>query len=112
MKIKLITKNKIIVALDGMTKARALNIARSLRDHIWGFKINDMLYDDISIIKQLKKFGNVFVDVKLHDIPNTVGNTVKRLSRAGADIITVHAAGGIDMMMAAKKHSGKRRSSL
>lgn len=102
-------RNKIIIALDGITIKEALKIARKLKDSVWGFKVGDLLYDDSSIIFKLKKFGHVFADVKLHDIPNTVGNSVHRLSRAGADIITVHASGGIDMMRAAQRNAGKSK---
>lgn len=99
-------KEKIIIALDGNTIEKSLSIAKSLKEYVWGYKINDLLYEDTSVIDQLKEIGRVFVDVKLYDIPNTVANTVRRLSKKGADIITVHASGGIDMMKAAKKNAG------
>jgi orotidine-5'-phosphate decarboxylase len=86
-----------------------LSIAKILKGLVWGFKVNDLLYENVSIIRELKKYGGVFVDVKLYDIPNTVANSVKRLSKAGADIITVHASGGIEMMKSAKKNSGKSK---
>jgi len=100
------TGKQIIIALDGISSARALQIAEKLSGHVWGYKVNDALFDDPTIIKKLKKFGNVFADVKLHDIPNTVTNSVRRLSSLGADIITVHALGGKEMMRAAKQASG------
>lgn len=100
---------KVIVALDGITQEKALKIAKSLSGLVWGFKINDLLYENISIIRKLKKYGNVFADAKFHDIPNTVANSVRKLSDQGVDIITVHASGGIEMMKAAKKNSGKSK---
>lgn len=103
----MIDSKKIIVSLDGMSEKEALKIAGKLCGHVWGFKVNDILYGNINIIRELKKFGKVFVDVKLHDIPNTVSNSVKRISKLGADIITVHASGGMDMMKSAKKNAGK-----
>jgi orotidine-5'-phosphate decarboxylase len=103
------TYKKVIVSLDGITPAEALKIAKILKGLVWGFKINDLLYHDASLIKKLKKFGGVFADAKLHDIPNTVGNSVKRLSETGADIITVHASGGSEMMRAAKENAGKSK---
>jgi orotidine-5'-phosphate decarboxylase len=102
-------KRNIIVALDGMSKIKALKIAKSLKDLVWGFKVNDLLFEDHKIIRSLKKFGNVFADAKLYDIPNTVANSVSRLSLLGADMITVHASGGIEMMKAAKKIAGKSK---
>ena len=102
-------KSKIIVALDGISKKKALRIASILKGRVWGFKINDLLFEDATIIGKLKKFGNVFADAKLYDIPNTVAHSVARLSKAGADIITVHALGGIEMMKAAKNSAGKSK---
>lgn len=67
------------------------------------------LKEDSSIVRKLKKFGHVFADVKLYDIPNTVANSVKKLSRAGADMITVHASGGIEMIKAAKQNAGRSK---
>lgn len=99
-------KDKIIIALDGISEKEALRIARIFKGRVWGFKINDLLFGNIEIIRKLKKFGNVFADAKLHDIPNTVSNSVKRLSAFGADLITVHSSGGIEMMKAAKQNAG------
>ena len=102
-------RNKIIVAIDGISEKEALRMARILRGYVWGFKINDLLFENEKIISKLKKFGNVFADAKLHDIPNTVANSVRRLSRAGADMITVHASGGMGMMKAAKRNAGQSK---
>ena len=56
------------------------------------------------IIKTLKDRGHkVFLDLKLHDIPNTVKKTMKVLGEYGVDMVNLHAAGGIDMMTAAKE---------
>jgi len=101
--------DKIIIALDGITEKKALSIARKLKGKVWGFKVNDLLFENPKIISKLKKIGKVFADAKLHDIPNTVENSVKKLSVAGADLITVHASGGIEMMKAAKKSAGRSK---
>lgn len=101
--------NKIIVALDGISEKKAIEIAKRLKGLVWGFKVNDLLFESPGIIKRLKRFGKVFADAKLHDIPSTVANSVSRLSRAGADLITVHASGGIEMMKAAKKNAGRSK---
>ena len=102
-------KNRIIIALDKISIKESLKIARDVTGLVWGFKINDLLFEDMKIIPWLKKFGRVFADVKLYDIPNTVSNSVKKLSIAGADMITVHASGGIEMMKAAKKSAGRSK---
>lgn len=101
--------NRIIIALDGMSSAEALRFAKELKGLVWGFKVNDLLFSDSNIIQKLKKFGKVFADAKLHDIPNTVANSVCKLRDAGADIITVHASGGVEMMKAAMANTGKSK---
>lgn len=100
---------KVIVALDGMTPIEAIEIAQILKRKVWGFKVNDLVFDNPNIIKKLKVYGNVFADVKLYDIPNTVANSVKKLVSQGSDIITVHSSGGIEMMKSAKLNSGKTK---
>ncbi|MBX4190098.1 orotidine-5'-phosphate decarboxylase [Candidatus Parcubacteria bacterium] len=83
----------IIVSLDNISKDRAIKIARSLEGMVWGFKINDLLLEHgAGLVRELKKFGKVFCDPKLFDIPNTVLNSVKMLDKAGADLITVHVS--------------------
>ena len=102
--------NRIIIALDGMDKSAALAMAKLLSPAVWGFKANDLLIDcGLSIISELKWFGHVFADPKLHDIPNTVANSVRKLSAAGADLITVHASGGRAMIKAAVEAKGESR---
>jgi orotidine-5'-phosphate decarboxylase len=87
-----------------MDEARALELAAALGERVWGFKVNDLLIQSgLGVVRKLKKFGNVFADPKLHDIPNTVANGVKELAAAGADLITVHASGGSEMLKAAAK---------
>ncbi len=92
----------IIIPLDGMTESTALAMAKELSGSVWGFKVNDLLIEcGVSIVTKLKKYGNVFADPKLHDIPNTVSNSVQRLDEAGADFISIHASGWTEMMEAA-----------
>jgi len=102
-------KNPIIIALDGKTSNNALKIAAALKNKVWGFKITDLLFEDPMIITELKKFGKVFADAKLHDIPTTVRRSVTKLSAIGADLITVHACGGREMMKAAKDAAGNSK---
>lgn len=102
--------NEIIVKLDGCHEQTALDYAKKLKGKIWGFKINDLiLQHGISIITKLKEYGNVFADPKLHDDPITVANSVKRLSWAGADFISVHLAGGPTMLKSAQEAAGKSK---
>lgn len=94
---------KIIIAVDGMTyfEARERGILSVLskaceKRLIWGIKISDMLYggDAIKIISSLKdeyKLG-IMADVKLHDIPSTMENSITKLVSAGANIVTIHCS--------------------
>lgn len=94
-------ESRIIVALDDLTETQALDLANFLRGKVWGFKVNDLLDEcGAAIVAKLRNYGNVFADPKIHDIPNTALNRVKRYLGAGACLITVHASGGISMMKA------------
>jgi len=89
--------SRIILPLDGMTKKSAMELACSVRGLVWGFKVNDLLCDSEAgpgIISELKPYGNVMADPKLFDIPNTMENSLNKLIKAGADIITVHCTAG------------------
>ncbi len=102
--------SKIIIPLDGMTESQAISLAKELSGSVWGFKVNDLLIDcGLSIITKLKEYGKVFADLKLNDIPNTVKNSVEKLSNVGTDLITVHSSGGRKMMEAALE--GKKGNS-
>ena len=92
----------IAVALDDMGEADALALARELAGVVWGFKINDLLLQcGVDVVGRIKKYGKVFCDPKLYDIPNTVANQVHLLTGAGADLVTLHCSGGGEMLRAA-----------
>lgn len=79
-----------------------MEIAEKLSGKNVLFKVNDLLdYSGRRIITELKKYGGVMADPKLHDIPNTVANRVRKVATAKPDFITVHASGGVAMMKAA-----------
>lgn len=94
----------IIVALDLPTAEEAVRLAKSVADFVAGFKVGlELLMGPgpglIGVIDQLGK--PVFVDAKLHDIPNTVSRAARQLGQAGARWVTAHAAGGLEMLEAA-----------
>ncbi|MGA1720589.1 MAG: orotidine-5'-phosphate decarboxylase [bacterium] len=91
--------SQLIVALDGMAPDKALMVAGDLShlqpNGLWGFKIGHSLtFAGAEWIAELKKFGKVFVDLKLYDIPNTVENAVVWLSSLNVDLATVHLSMG------------------
>lgn len=96
----------IIVALDYPDATSALALVASLRELVSFYKIGLQLFtaDGAETVQQLKSQGkHVFLDLKFHDIPNTVAGAVKSVARLGIDLLTVHAAGGAAMMEAAVK---------
>ena len=108
-------KERLIVALDVDSKAKAMEFARILAPHGSMFKVGMELFYSCGpeIISSLREKGaGVFLDLKLHDIPNTVSRAVKVLTRYGASIINVHAAGGTEMMKAAVEAAGEEAGRL
>lgn len=100
--------NPLLIALDVSSKKRALELADILRDVAGGFKIGSRLFtaEGPSIVDALVARGDkIFLDLKFHDIPNTVATAVTAASDLGVWMLTVHTQGGIDMMRAAKEAS-------
>ena len=96
--------DQLIVALDVESSARALTLADSLRDITGAFKIGSRLFtlEGPSIVRTLTERGDkVFLDLKFHDIPNTVATAVQAATSLGVWMLNVHAAGGRRMMEAA-----------
>jgi len=96
--------DKIIVALDVPTTEEALKLVEKLRDQISFFKIGLQLYaaEGPGIARQISATGSkVWLDLKLHDIPNTVARAVESASRLGVQMLTIHLSGGSEMIRAA-----------
>ena len=97
--------NKILVALDVDTAEAAHALADKLRGVVGGFKIGSRLFTSHgpSIVESLVARGDlVFLDLKFHDIPNTVAGAVAAATRLGVWMVNVHALGGHAMMKAAR----------
>ncbi|CCF14797.1 orotidine-5'-phosphate decarboxylase [Brevibacillus laterosporus] len=97
---------RIILALDFQTKEEVLNCLASLENQVRYVKVGMELFyaEGSAIVSLLKEQGlNVFVDLKIHDIPNTAKGSMKSLARNGADMVNVHVAGGLAMMEAARE---------
>jgi orotidine-5'-phosphate decarboxylase len=97
--------NKILVALDVESRGEAIALADVLRGSVAGFKIGSRLFtaEGPSIVRTLAERGDrVFLDLKYHDIPNTVATAIAAATHLGAWMVNVHAAGGLAMMRAAR----------
>lgn len=99
-------RDKIIVALDLPDGESAREMARALRGQVGWVKVGMTLFyaEGPQIVRDMRGLGfRVFVDLKLHDIPHQVEGACRTLTRAGADMLTVHASGGRAMLEAAVK---------
>ncbi|HEX8197913.1 MAG TPA: orotidine-5'-phosphate decarboxylase [Pyrinomonadaceae bacterium] len=94
-------KEKLIVALDVSTTDEARKIVDELKDAVGGFKIGLQLFvaEGAGFVRELTEAGvRVFLDLKFHDIPNTVAAAAIEAARLGVWMFNLHAAGGSEMM--------------
>ena len=96
--------NRLIVALDVHTMDDVRSLVSTLGDTVTYYKVGMELFYSVGpdVVRLLKEQGkHVFLDLKLHDIPNTVAGGLASLMGLGADIVNVHASGGYTMMKTA-----------
>lgn len=96
--------SRLIVALDFPAAAPALALADQIQGHCRWLKVGLELYCAAGpgLVGELRRRGfSVFLDLKFHDIPNTVASAVRSAAASGAELLTVHAAGGPAMLRAA-----------
>jgi orotidine-5'-phosphate decarboxylase len=98
--------DKLLVALDVESGERAMHLVTTLRGLAGGFKIGNRLFtsEGPALVRRIVEAGSrVFLDLKYHDIPNTVEQAVEAAVGTGAWMINVHASGGTAMMEAAAR---------
>jgi orotidine-5'-phosphate decarboxylase len=94
-------KEKILLVLDVSTREEAMRLVRPLYEHVGMFKIGMQLFtaEGPSLVREIVDLGGkVFLDLKFHDIPNTVSHGVLEAAKLGVSLMTIHAAGGRAMM--------------
>ena len=107
----LATKTTPIVPLDVPTGADALELVEYLGDTCRFYKVGNELFTAAgpAIVQELRQRGkDVFLDLKFHDIPNTVAGGVRNAAALGARLVTVHATGGLPMLRAAVDAAGPK----
>ena len=94
-------RDKIILALDVADRGSAIEIVEKFKDHIDIFKVGSELFTSAGpdVVREINSMGKkVFLDLKFHDIPNTVAKSVRAAAEAGVFMLNVHASGGSEMM--------------
>lgn len=107
--------DRLIVALDVSSLEAMKSIVTSLGDSVSYYKVGMELFyaageQTVAFLRDRNK--SVFLDLKLHDIPNTVAHGIKSLTRLGAKLITIHSQGGKVMMEAAMKAAKEQAEEL
>lgn len=103
--------SRVIIACDFSSWDELISFLNKFNGEKLFLKIGYQLFFTIGIekIKQLQLMGhNIFLDLKLHDIPNTVAHGVESLSKLGVDMLTIHASGGMKMMSAATTYNNPK----
>jgi orotidine-5'-phosphate decarboxylase len=99
-------RNPIIAALDVSTAEQALKLAEEIAPVVGAFKIGSELFTVAGpdIVKRIRATGaSVFLDLKFHDIPNTVAKSVTAAVQLDVQMLTVHTSGGLEMLKAAEQ---------
>jgi orotidine-5'-phosphate decarboxylase len=102
--------DRLIVALDVKSSAAAMRLVEQFGDAVSFYKIGSPLFTRTGppIVSELKQQGKrIFLDLKFHDIPNTVAHAVDAAAALNVDLLTVHAGGGAAMIKAAREAAGE-----
>jgi len=99
----------LCVALDSADEQRVNELARATEPYVGLFKVGLTTFTALGppVVERLSRARPVFLDLKLHDIPQQVASAVHAAERTGASLLTIHAAGGADMVRAATEAAGR-----
>jgi len=96
---------RVIVALDSNNLNKTINLVKKLKDDVYGFKIGYQFFFNFGLIGYKKIYTicpKIFLDLKLHDIPNTVEKGLQALMKIKPILTTIHISGGDEMMKSTK----------
>ena len=113
--MQLTAKERLVLALDVDDFKKAEELVGKLSDYVGVFKIGSQLFtaEGAKVVNMVnKRGGKVFLDLKFHDIPNTVARAAEVATKLGVYIFNVHTSGGYEMMKAAVEASKKISSAL
>jgi len=98
-------RDRLMVALDVENRKQALELRDTLGDAVGWFKIGLRLFvaEGPELVRRMLESHRVFLDLKFHDIPNTVAQAIESAGRLGVDMVNVHAGGGPEMLRAAAR---------
>ena len=105
-------RDHLALALDVASADEALRLVEQTADSVGVYKVGMQLFyaEGPSLVRRIKAQGRqVFLDLKLHDIPNTVASAVRSVAPLGVDFLTLHAGGGPEMLRAAASVAGDMR---
>ena len=108
-------KEKIVLALDVETIEEAKELVEEMKDYTGTFKVGLQLFMGygLEIVNYiLSKNENFFLDVKLHDIPNTVKKASENIVLRGANFFNIHCTGGLEMMKSAREGADNKAKEL
>ena len=104
-------KFKAFIALDATSNKKNIEVVKNLHELVYGFKVGYRSFynkDADKLINEIKrKKSKLFLDLKLHDIPNTVSSAIESLKNINPDFLTLHISGGEEMLKSALKNIKK-----
>ena len=106
------SKLKCFIALDSESNNKNIVIVKKLKNYVYGFNVGYRSFykdDNKKLITEIKKSSNLFLDLKLNDIPNTVAQGLESLKRIKPDYLSLHLSGGERMLSTAKNYLKKNK---